>query len=169
MFLSKEKLLEDHTFIRKVADSITKIKRTYIAELFDSIQPDSEYDVETEASRDEFVDSIYRALVQKIVKKDDLIFEILDTILNRLTTTEDGKEKVTEILDKTNDIIVQHKKKSKEPWVNIVGDVWDDNENKFKVALDWNDAFIAMLRKQGITAENESDVVEMWLKGLANQ
>lgn len=50
-----------------------------------------------------------------------------------------------------------------------MGDVWDDNEGKFKVSLDWNDSFIAMLRKQGITAEDESEVVEMWLRGLANQ
>lgn len=115
-----------------------------------------------------FVHAVYDALLKKINDEDGII-KIVDAVLNRLTTSEDGKEKVTEILDKTNHIIVEHKKKSSEPWVNIVGDVWDDNENKFKVALDWNDAFIAMLRKQGITAENESDVVEMWLKGLANQ
>jgi hypothetical protein len=170
MFLSKEKLLEDHKFVKNLADAIAKVKRSYIAELFQNIQPDdSGYDIEAQASWGEFIDSFYQALVEKIVKRDDLILEILDSVLHRLTTTEDGKEKITEILDKTNHIIVEHKKKSKEPWVNIVGDVFDDNENRFKVALDWNDAFIAMLRKQGITAEDESEVVEMWLQGLANQ
>lgn len=170
MFLSKEKLLEDHKFVKNLADAIAKVKRSYIAELFQNIQPDdSGYDIEAQASWSEFIDSFYQALVEKIVKRDDLILEILDSVLHRLTTTEDGKEKVTEILDKTNHIIVEHKKKSKEPWVNIVGDVWDDNEGKFKVSLDWNDSFIAMLRKQGITAEDESEVVEMWLRGLANQ
>lgn len=200
MFLNKEKLLADHKFVRDLADTITKIKPTYISELFESIHVDCEYSQEAQSNRDDFIqqlynsleekmtkellipktigayldlnnyfaDQVYEALAKKITDEDGLI-KIVDAVLTRLTETEDGKEKVAEILDKTNDIIVQHKKKSKEPWVNIVGDVWDDNENKFKVALDWNDAFIAMLRKQGITAENESDVVEMWLKGLANQ
>lgn len=200
MFLNKEKLLADRSFINNIAEAITKTDRAYLITLFESLQPDSDRDIDGQERaailtdylykdllqkirkelliektigayldfNNYFADQVYEALVKKIYDEDGLI-KIVDAVLTRLTSSEDGKEKVTEILDKTNDIIVEHKKKSSEPWVNIVGDVWDDNENKFKVALDWNDAFIAMLRKQGITAENESDVVEMWLKGLANQ
>lgn len=169
MLLNKEKLLKDNKFIKDLADSIAKNKGAYIAELLENIQSVSEYDDLISQKKNEFVDSIYNSLIEKIVNKDDLILNIIDKILVRLTTTDDGKQKISEILDKTNDIVIEHKKKSKEPWVSIVGDMWDDNDGKFKLSLDWNDSFISMLRKNGFTAEDESQVVELWLKELANQ
>ncbi len=164
MFLTTEKLLKDHRFIKGVADSITRVNHSYILQLLDSIELNPEGD----EKKNQFIDAMYNYLLSKI-EKDNLFPKIIDSVLDKLTSSDEGKQKITEILDKTNDIVVEHKKKSKEPWVNIVGDVWDDNEGKFKVSLDWNDSFIAMLRKQGITGEDESQVVEMWLRGLANQ
>ena len=200
MFLTKEKLLTDRSFINSVADAITKTNRSYITRLFESLQPDSDTDLAGKERADILIEYLYEPLLEKLIEnrvipntiegyiklhkffpdqiydalankitEEDLLPKIVDAIINRLLETEDGNEKITEILDKTNDIIVEHKKKSKEPWVNIVGDVWDDNEGKFKVSLDWNDSFITMLRKQGLTGEEDSEIVESWLQGLANQ
>lgn len=56
-------------------------------------------------------------------------------------------------------------KDSEEPWVSIIGGQ-SDPEKGLKLDLDWNDAFIQMLRLQGVKGIKDEDVVAFWLTTL---
>lgn len=58
-------------------------------------------------------------------------------------------------------------RESKEPWVTIIGDSMSDDG--IQIALDWNDAFILYLKKEGITGTDETQVVQKWLAMIAKQ
>jgi hypothetical protein len=56
---------------------------------------------------------------------------------------------------------VKRMKASPDPWVEIVG--WKQTDEGVKVELDWNDPFIADLRKEGITGSDEDQVIQKWI------
>lgn len=53
-------------------------------------------------------------------------------------------------------------KNSKLPWVKIVGESVDP-EKGIRIELDWNEAFIKYLRKNGYNGSDEEAVVGKWL------
>jgi len=57
------------------------------------------------------------------------------------------------------------KKSSSEPWVEIVGDKWDDVHG-LEIKLDWNDAFVVQLRELGIAGKDDDTIVHKWLAML---
>lgn len=57
------------------------------------------------------------------------------------------------------------KKNSNEPWVQVIGEHVDD-EHGIKIELDWNDAFVKYLRKNGYTGVSDEAVVQKWLTHL---
>ena len=62
-------------------------------------------------------------------------------------------------------------KQSKEPWVDIIGNVSDGNG--IGIELDWNDAFIDFLRASGINGTDDDEVVQRYitllLRDMADQ
>lgn len=61
------------------------------------------------------------------------------------------------------------KRNSNEPWANI--DVGHDvNENgQVRVLMDWNTAFIDMLKKAGYTGRNDEEIFQKYLLTISSQ
>lgn len=54
---------------------------------------------------------------------------------------------------------------SSEPWVEVVADSFDE-DGRISIKLDWNDAFIKLLRGSGFRGATEEQMVQMWLSAL---
>lgn len=48
------------------------------------------------------------------------------------------------------------------PWVNIKG-IEEDPTKGIKIDLDWNDSFVAYLKKNGMTGTTDEQVVQKWI------
>jgi hypothetical protein len=59
------------------------------------------------------------------------------------------------------------KKKTKEPYVSIIGENIDP-ENGIEIALDWNAEFIKYLKQHGYTGTSDELIVQKWLQSLYN-
>ena len=57
------------------------------------------------------------------------------------------------------------KKNSDEPWVQVIGESVDPKQG-IKIELDWNDAFVTYLRRNGYTGSSEETIVQKWLAHL---
>lgn len=57
---------------------------------------------------------------------------------------------------------------SDEPWVSIIGDAIDPKHG-LKLDMDWNDAFVKYLRKNGVPGIRDEDVVGYWVTTLHQQ
>ena len=55
------------------------------------------------------------------------------------------------------------------PWVDIVHSEYNDNEGSdgFAFELDWNEAFITLLRSEGYNGATEEAIVEQWFEDKA--
>ena len=62
---------------------------------------------------------------------------------------------------KQHDEYVETMKASPDPWVEIEG--WAESPNGVKVELEWNDAFVNELKKQGISGADEDQIVQKWI------
>lgn len=60
-----------------------------------------------------------------------------------------------------HDKYVAQMKASPDPWVEILGEA--DTPQGLKIELEWNDAFVEMLRKEGITGADEDQIVQKWI------
>lgn len=58
-------------------------------------------------------------------------------------------------------------KNSHEPWVKIVGQA-NDPEKGIELELDWNDAFIIYLKRNGYNGVDDKAIVRLWLGDLYN-
>lgn len=62
------------------------------------------------------------------------------------------------------------KKNSDEPWVEIIGEEFEtddfDGQTNIGLKLDWNKAFIKLLKSKGFTGRSEDELVEKWLVTL---
>lgn len=78
-------------------------------------------------------------------------------------------ERKTELarIDKIMKQEKEAKKKSNEPWVEIVSESYDQDNNQVSMILDWNKAFIKMLRSNGYTGSDEQQIVDKWFKRLS--
>lgn len=54
---------------------------------------------------------------------------------------------------------------SDEPWVSIIGESIDPKLG-LKLDMDWNDAFVKYLRKNGVPGIKDEDVVGYWVTTL---
>lgn len=61
----------------------------------------------------------------------------------------------------------QNKKNGSEPWVEVVSERYDDDSKQVEMKLDWNPAFIKMLRSNGYTGRDEQEIVDKWFKRLS--
>jgi len=116
----------------------------------------------------------YKNVLENVSKKiledfkEDLP-KIVSTVVSSLLSTEEGKTCIRKIAAECEDTLIDYKKESKEPWVNITGETYDSSTGRMKMSLDWNESFIKLLRKQGLMGENEDELVEQWLKGISSQ
>lgn len=62
----------------------------------------------------------------------------------------------------------ENKKKSSEPWVEIISENYDEATKQVQINLDWNPAFIKMLRQNGYTGRDEAEIVDKWFKRLSD-
>lgn len=60
-----------------------------------------------------------------------------------------------------------NKKASNEPWVEIVSEEYDEFTKQVSMTLDWNVAFIKMLRANGYSGSSEQEIVDKWFKRLS--
>jgi hypothetical protein len=58
-------------------------------------------------------------------------------------------------------------KASAEPWCEIISDGYDVETKQIFVKLDWNAAFIKMLRGSGYTGRDEQELVDKWFKRIS--
>lgn len=56
---------------------------------------------------------------------------------------------------------------SSEPWVELQS--WADTPQGVKVELEWNDAFVAYLKSQGIQGTDDDQTVQKWVALLLMQ
>ena len=73
---------------------------------------------------------------------------LFDFFKTKRTSVEDLEEKL--------------EKESDNPWVKIVGEEVDPKHG-IKIELDWNDAFIKYLRRNGIDGAGEEQIIQKWL------
>ena len=58
-------------------------------------------------------------------------------------------------------------KDSKEPWVDVIEVKLDkDNPSNGYFELDWNNAFVIMLRDSGYVGDNDEAIVDNWFNDL---
>lgn len=96
----------------------------------------------------------YECLKQKLQSEladDDLAIELikLDMEMNKIGK-HDGEKNIANIL--------------KEPWVAVINDNLDltDGPNGFYFEFDWNEYWIAVLRKHGYAGGNDDEVMQQW-------
>ena len=56
---------------------------------------------------------------------------------------------------------------SHEPWVEIVSETYDEALGQVSMKLDWNPAFIRMLRQNGFSGKDDQELVDRWFKGVS--
>lgn len=61
----------------------------------------------------------------------------------------------------------EERRKSPEPWVEITGECYDEDLKQVSVILDWNPAFIKMLRSNGYQGASEQEMIDKWFKRLS--
>lgn len=59
------------------------------------------------------------------------------------------------------------KKKSNDPWIEVVSERYDETTKQVEIKLDWNTAFIKMLRENGYSGRDEQEIVDKWFKRLS--
>ena len=60
-------------------------------------------------------------------------------------------------------------KNSENPWMVVRGEVVDEDTGGVKMELDWNDAFIKHLRKNGYVGTDDESIVQHYLAVIAQQ
>lgn len=105
----------------------------------------------------------------------DMIAAIKAQVLEEMKSEETRKKEEAKIRreqqKKEHDEYIAMMKESEDPWVEIEG--WVETAQGVRVELEWNDAFVAYLREQGIPGTDEDQVVQRWvamlLYDMANQ
>lgn len=95
--------------------------------------------------------------------------QVRDEVLQELNTRE-AQEKERQRLEQEKDAearktYVERMKNSSSPWVEIVGA--SESNGKIKIDLDWNDAFVLELRRNGFVGESDDAVVQHYVAILA--
>lgn len=161
MFLTKNAILKDGDFLQELANTL--FERFGVKGLDSILTNLNDYAPEN---------AILPVLFGKLIE-DPIINELFNTyVIQFIGKLEKSPEK-DNILERFSIMLEEHrietKKKSNQPWVEVVGDYYDEDEKRMKISFDWNDAFIKLLKQKGYPGENEDDLVQMWLQEIANQ
>ena len=60
-------------------------------------------------------------------------------------------------------------KASEEPWIDIKGEEDPKNKGVIKVAIDWNEAFIKLLRENGYRGVDDEAIIQHYLAVIAKR
>ncbi len=95
-----------------------------------------------------------------------LVALIRDQVMAELEAKDDRervkREQARKEEAKAHQDYIQKMYESKDPWVEVIG-IEEDAEHGLKLQLEWNDAFIAHLRDNGITGLDEDQMVQHWV------
>lgn len=61
------------------------------------------------------------------------------------------------------------KKNSTEPWAEIVSEEFDEDSKQYIIKMDWNDAHIKMLRRNGYAGRDAQEIMDKYLKRLGEE
>ena len=56
-------------------------------------------------------------------------------------------------------------KDSPDPWVDVRG-ITDADDGRFKIEMDWNDAFIDECKRQGLSGTSDEQIIQKYLSLL---
>lgn len=73
----------------------------------------------------------------------------------------------TEKLNRLIKLQKETRKSSNEPWVEILSEEYDESTQQVSMTLDWNKAFVKMLRSNGYVGVTEQEIVDKWFKRLS--
>lgn len=59
-------------------------------------------------------------------------------------------------------------KASDEPWIEITGERYNEDTKEVEMNLDWNNAFVKMLRENGYSGHGDSEIVNRWFKSVSD-
>lgn len=81
---------------------------------------------------------------------------------------EDWENKTeSQKLTRLAEIEREKKRSSSEPWVEIVSEQYDEDTKQVSIKLDWNKAFIKMLRRSGYSGRDDQEIIDKWFKRLS--
>lgn len=88
----------------------------------------------------------------------------LESLRETKAATEQQLEEANSQLDfrRQQDEADEERRNGSEPWVEIKSAEFNEVKG-IQIELDWNDAFVAYLRENGITAREDDSVVQKWL------
>lgn len=89
--------------------------------------------------------------------KQEILSELKDQDTRRREELLIEREQVK----KAQDEYIARMKESTDPWVDVIADVKDSNG--LGVRLEWNDAFIAYLKENGITGTDQEQIVQKYI------
>jgi hypothetical protein len=102
-----------------------------------------------------FKDNIDPELVKLL--KQQILEELKDEDTRRREELLAERERVGKIQDE----YVEKMKQSLDPWVEVMADVRDSNG--LGIRLEWNDAFVAYLKENGINGTDQDQVVQKYI------
>jgi hypothetical protein len=98
----------------------------------------------------------------------DLIAAIKQQVIEDMKSEETRKAEEAKIRreqqKEEHDKYVEMMKASPDPWVEVEG--WTETAQGVRAELEWNDAFVAYLREQGIPGTDDEQVVQRWVAML---
>lgn len=101
----------------------------------------------------------------KDVMDPEVVKLLKQEILNELKDQETRRREELlierEAKQKAIDEYVARMKLSTDPWVDIIADVKDSNG--LGIRLEWNDAFVAFLKENGINGTDQEQVVQKYI------
>lgn len=63
----------------------------------------------------------------------------------------------------------EERRNSAEPWIEVISESYDPETKQVAMNLDWNQAFIKMLRSNGYSGRDEQELVDKWFKELSKE
>ena len=161
MFLTKNAILKDSQFLEELANT-----------LFDRFGVKGLDTILTNLNEYAPDNSILPVLFGKLIE-DPIVNDLFNTYVTQFISKLEESSEKSNILEKISTMLEEHrievKKKSNHPWVEIVGDFYDEDQKRMKISFDWNDTFIKLLKQKGYPGESEDDLIQMWLQEIANQ
>jgi hypothetical protein len=165
MFLTKNAILNDVEFLQALANTIYhRFGVKGLENILLNIQSDTPDWNESYQVRELLTHNLLNH-AKETNRFDEYINNFFD-VLDKSSNKDVILEKFSIMLETHR---IEIKKKSNQPWVEVVGDYYDEDEKRMKISFDWNDAFIKLLKQKGYPGENEDELVQMWLQEIANQ
>ena len=72
-----------------------------------------------------------------------------------------------EKIESYNSKLREERMNSDDPWIEVLGDEYDEETQQVNVKLDWNKAFVKVLRTNGYSGSNDESIINRYLKSLS--